>query len=81
MERVSRTANARRDVKLESHKDYEEDRTNRLFQLMMTIKAYSARLSLKGTSIWGGFLRFHHGLVTARTFRVVLVGLLEACVL
>ena len=81
MERVSRTANARRDVKLESHKDYEEDRTNRLFQLMMTMKAFFARLSLKGTSIWGGFLRFHHGLVTARTFRVVLVGLLEACVL
>jgi hypothetical protein len=29
MERVSRTTNARGDVKLESHKDYKEDRTNR----------------------------------------------------
>jgi hypothetical protein len=29
MERVSGSADARRDVKLESHKDYKEDRTNR----------------------------------------------------
>jgi hypothetical protein len=29
MERLSRTTNVRGDVKLESHKDYKEERTNR----------------------------------------------------
>jgi hypothetical protein len=36
--RVSRTANARRDVKLESHKYYKEDRTNRSAKCSFTAR-------------------------------------------